>query len=97
MSVYQAGIVWDYQLGRSERLVALALADSALEDGTGIIVDHLRLEKMTDIPMQEIHQILHRFSAMSLLVPFRDRTKFDPPEYAFDWSAVPLKSGVSHS
>lgn len=91
MAIQQIINVWEHELPHNEQAVALAYADHANEDGTGMWPSTERIAWKTGYTRRTVQRIRAKMVERGLLVKVRDATNNRPNEYEFDWSAVPKK------
>lgn len=91
MSGKQVGKVFDHKFDKRHLGIAIALAEKAEHDGTGIRPSVERLMWMTGASKRSVQRTLSDFRNMGFLVVTRQATHDKPTEYAFDWSVMEKK------
>jgi hypothetical protein len=94
MSALLMGMVWRLELSRSQRVVALALADHADDDGGHIYPGIEYLAWKTDYDARQVRRILRSLEDIKLIVPvaFTSGGRGHATEYQMNVYAVPAKA-----
>jgi len=86
MAIAQILEVWKHDLSGSKQAVALAYADHANEDGTGMWPSIDRVAWKTGLHRRTVQRKLRELCDDGIMVKVNEATHRRPAEYQFDWS-----------
>lgn len=97
MAISQILKVWQHELPHNEQAVALAMADHANEDGTGMWPSNARIAHKTGYAERTVQDIKSKLRERGLLIIVKKATRYRPTEYRFNWDSVEEKEAFEPS
>ena len=95
MAIAQILEVWNHDLSGSQQQVALAFADHANEDGTGMWPSVDRVAWKTGLHRRTVQRKIRELCNDGILVKVAPARHHRPAEYAFDWDQATEKPPFS--